>query len=166
MSTSRSERAGRGPGGQRGGGHRIPRARIGEPAVRHRLLLCMIMVAVLALSGRLVWVQGLDASARAQEAIEQRTVTRSIPALRGDIVDRHGTTLASSVQRYDLWVNQMQVDQYLQNSRSAEETGVPAAAAELAPVLGWSVSDTEEALTGDRGFVYLQIGRASCRERV
>src|SRR5690625_4831718 len=49
----------------------------------------------------------------------------------------------------------MQVDQYLQNSRSAEETGVPAAAAELAPVLGWSVSDTEEALTGDRGFVYL-----------
>src|SRR5690625_3156321 len=155
MSTSRSERAGRGPGGQRGGGHRIPRARIGEPAVRHRLLLCMIMVAVLALSGRLVWVQGLDASARAQEAIEQRTVTRSIPALRGDIVDRHGTTLASSVQRYDLWVNQMQVDQYLQNSRSAEETGVPAAAAELAPVLGWSVSDTEEALTGDRGFVYL-----------
>src|SRR5690625_5464386 len=49
----------------------------------------------------------------------------------------------------------MQVDQYLQNSRSAEETCVPAAAAELAPVLGWSVSDTEEALTGDRGFVYL-----------
>src|SRR5690625_6389899 len=73
MSTSRSERAGRGPGGQRGGGHRIPRARIGEPAVRHRLLLCMIMVAVLALSGRLVWVQGLDASARAQERSEEHT---------------------------------------------------------------------------------------------
>ena len=160
MSTSRSKRPGRGPGRRRGAGPRgagppIPRARVGDPAVRHRLLLCMIMVAVMALSGRLVWVQGLDASARAQEAVEQRTVTRSIPALRGDIVDRHGTTLASSVQRYDLWVNQMQVDQYLQNSESAEETGIPAAAAELAPVLGWSVTETEEALTGDRGFMYL-----------
>src|SRR5690625_3358401 len=155
MSTSRSERAGRGPGGQRGGGHRIPRARIGEPAVRHRLLLCMIMVAVLALSGRLVWVQGLDASARAQEAIEQRTVTRAVPALRGDITDRDGTTLASSVERYDLWVNQLQVDSYRAGDADAGITGIPAAAQELAPVLGWSESETREALTGDRGFVYL-----------
>lgn len=155
MSTSRSSRS-TGPGRGGGRGPRIPRARVGSPAVRHRLLLCMIMVAVMALSGRLIWVQGLDASARAQEAIEQRTVTRAIPALRGDIVDRHGTVLASSVERYDLWVNQMQVDQYLENSQSAEVTGIPAAAAELAPVLGWSVEDTEEALTGERGFMYLQ----------
>src|SRR5699024_7362871 len=34
-------------------------------------------------------------------------------------------------------------------------TGIPAAAQELAPVLGWSESETREALTGDRGFVYL-----------
>jgi cell division protein FtsI (penicillin-binding protein 3) len=111
---------------------------------------------VLALSGRLVWVQGLDASARAQEAVAQRTVTRPIPALRGDITDRNGTVLASSVQRYDLWVNQTQVDEYLQNSKTAEVKGVEAAAKELAPVLGWSVSKTEKALTGDAGFSYLR----------
>ncbi|MDN6399191.1 MAG: penicillin-binding protein 2 [Brachybacterium sp.] len=114
----------------------------------------MILVAVLALSGRLIWVQGLDASARAEDAIAQRTVTRTIPALRGDITDRHGTTLASSVERYDLWVNQLQVDQYLENSQTAEATGVEAAAEDLAPVLGWSVADTEEALTGAPGFSY------------
>ncbi|MDN5688539.1 MAG: penicillin-binding protein 2 [Brachybacterium sp.] len=114
----------------------------------------MILVAVLMISGRLVWVQGLDASARAQEAVEQRTVTRSIPALRGDILDRDGTTMASSVERYDLWVNQLQVDQYRQDADEGP-TGIEAAAAELAPVLGWSRSDTEKALTGDRGFVYL-----------
>src|SRR5690606_1560515 len=34
--------------------------------------------------------------------------------------------------------------------------GVKAAAKELAPVLGWSVSKTEKALTGDAGFSYLQ----------
>ncbi|WP_226832003.1 penicillin-binding protein 2 [Brachybacterium sp. FME24] len=120
------------------------------------MLICLIMVAVLMLSGRLVWVQGLDASARAQEAIEQRTVTRTIPALRGDILDRDGTTMASSVERYDLWVNQLQIDQYRQNSTTEEVTGIDAAAQELAPVLGWSVSDTKKALTGDRGFLYLQ----------
>src|SRR5699024_3306909 len=119
----------------------IPRARVGRPAVRHRLLLCMILVAVLALSGRLVWVQGLDASARAQEAIEQRTVTRAVPALRGDITDRDGTTLASSVERYDLWVNQLQVDSYRAGDADAGITGIPAAAQELAPVLGWSESE-------------------------
>lgn len=135
---------------------RVPRARVGAPAVRHRLLICMIMVGVLLLSGRLIWVQGLDASARAQEAVAQRTVTRDIPALRGDILDRNSTTMAHSVERYDLWVNQLQVDQYRKGSKDAEVTGIDAAAQELAPVLGLSVSDTEKALTGDRGFVYLQ----------
>ena len=140
----------------RGAGRpRIPAATVGNPATRHRLLIALIMVAVITLSGRLVWVQGLDASARAQEAVEQRTVTRTIPALRGDIVDRNGTVLASSVQRYDLWVNQLQVDSYLERSKTAEVKGIDAAAQELAPVLGWSVAETEEALTGDRGFVYL-----------
>ena len=70
------------------GSFRVPTARVGSPTVRHRLLLSMIMIAVLALSGRLIWVQGLDASARAEEAVKQRTVTRTIPALRGDILDR------------------------------------------------------------------------------
>ncbi|MEE1618799.1 peptidoglycan D,D-transpeptidase FtsI family protein [Brachybacterium sp. J153] len=139
----------------RGGAPRVPRARVGAPAVRHRLLLCMIMVAVMTLSGRLIWVQGLDASARAQEAVEQRTVTRTIPALRGDILDRNGTALASSVQRYDLWVDQRQVDEYLKNSKSADVKGVEAAARDLAPVFGWTVEETEEALTGDKGFKYL-----------
>jgi cell division protein FtsI (penicillin-binding protein 3) len=70
---------------------------VGDPSTRHRLLITLVLVAVLALSGRLVWVQGLDASARAEEAIAQRTVSRSIPALRGDITDRNGTVLASSM---------------------------------------------------------------------
>lgn len=138
-----------------GGSFRVPVARVGSPVERHRLLIALIMVAVMALSGRLVWVQGLDASARAQEAVAQRTVSRTVPALRGDIVDRNGTVMASSVERYDLWVNQLQVGDYLKNSTKATVKGVPAAAQKLAPVLGWSVSETEEALTGDRGFVYL-----------
>ena len=138
---------------------RLPAATVGTPAVRHRLVLSMIMVAVLALSGRLLWVQGLDASARAQEAQAARTVNRTIPALRGDITDRDGTVLASSVERFDLWVNQRQVDTYNEDDKdavAAGHTGVKAAAEDLAPVLGWTVEDTQKALTGDKGFKYLQ----------
>lgn len=133
----------------------IPAARVGSPAVRHRLLLVLMLIAALALSGRLVWVQGLNANALAQEAIAQRTVTRTIPALRGDILDRNGVVLADSVERYDLWVDQRQVPQFRENSRTATVKGVEAAARELAPVLGWTVAQAEEALTGERGFLYL-----------
>lgn len=136
----------------------IPPARLGEPSTRHRLLIVMVMVAVLALSGRLVWVQGLDATALAQEAVEQRTVTRVIPAMRGDIVDRRGEVLASSVERYDMWVNQLQVDQYTGYGDDDPLEGVEAAARDLAPVLGWSTAKTREALTGERGFQYLAKG--------
>ena len=156
---SRTSRSASGATRPRAGGARgsvLPRSRVGHPATRHRLLIALLLTAVLLLSGRLVWVQGLDASARAQEAIDQRTVTRTIPALRGDITDRDGAVLASSVERYDLWVNQLQVDDYLADDEDAEVTGVEAAAQELAPVLGWSEERTREALTGDRGFSYLR----------
>ena len=133
----------------------IPEPRVGDPSTRHRLLICLILVAVLALSGRLIWVQGLDSSARAEEAIAQRTVTRTIPALRGDITDRNGAVLASSVERYDLWVNQLQVGEYHATSKTAELKGVDAAAKDLAPVLGWTETETRDALTGDAGFAYL-----------
>ena len=155
-STSRSAGGARRPRTSGGLVSRLPASRVGEPATRHRLLITLILVAVLALSGRLVWVQGLDASARAEEAVAQRTVTRTIPALRGEITDRNGTVLASSVQRYDLWVNQLQVDEYRQNSKTAEVKGIDAAAKDLAPVLGWTEAKTKEALTGDAGFSYLK----------
>ncbi len=136
----------------------IPPARVGKPTVRHRLLVVAILIVITALAGRLVWVQGLNSSALAQEAVKQRTAERDIPALRGDILDRDGTVLATSVERYDLWVNQQQVSQYLEKDKDATEKGVAAAAKALAPTLGWSVEDTEAKLTGTRGFVYLLKG--------
>ncbi len=40
--------------------------------------------------------------------------------------------LASSVERYDLWVNQLQVDSYKESAQDGP-TGIEAAAEELAP---------------------------------
>ncbi|MCS6712397.1 penicillin-binding protein 2 [Brachybacterium sp. EF45031] len=139
---------------------RIPPPRVGEPTVRHRFLVVVILLASLALSTRLLWVQGLNSRALAAEARESRTVERTIPALRGDILDRDGKVLAASVERYDLWVDQRQVDEYRAKDEDArpEEKGVKGAARTLAPVLGMTPAEAEKKLSGTRGFVYLSKG--------
>jgi cell division protein FtsI (penicillin-binding protein 3) len=147
-STSRRRSAG-------SSGPLIPAPRVGEPLVRRRLMLALMGGAAVSLGGRLVWVQGLDASARAAEAVDQRKVERTITALRGEIVDRNGAVLARSVERYDLWVNQMQVGDYAPEDEE-QGTGVKAAAKVLSPLLDWDVDETEKELTGDRGFKYLR----------
>lgn len=136
----------------------LPPPRVGTPTSRHGYLVAGIFLVILALALRLVWVQGLNSEALAAEAVKERTYTRTIPALRGDIVDRNGSVLATSVERFDLWVNQKQVGEYLERDSKATEKGVPAAAKALAPVLGWSVEETQAKLTGDRGFSYLLKG--------
>ncbi|PWH07057.1 penicillin-binding protein 2 [Brachybacterium endophyticum] len=118
-------------------------------------MLALMGGAAVTLGGRLVWVQGLDASARAAEAVDQREVDRTIAALRGEIVDRNGAVLARSVERYDLWVNQMQVSDFEPDDEELG-TGVKAAAKVLSPLLDWDMDEAEKQLTGDRGFVYLR----------
>lgn len=147
----------RGAGGSRRAGG-LPPARVGTPRQRHRWILAAVLVCALLLSGRLLWVQGLNAQALAAQAVKDRTATRTIAAPRGEILDDTGAVLASSVERYDLWVNQLQVGDYRDGADDlpADQKGIKGAAQQLAPLLGWSVEKTEKALTGDRGFVYLR----------
>lgn len=152
--TPRSTSGGRGASRARTGGITLA-PQVGSPRTRLQPMLALVMALIVVLGGRLVWVQGFDIPARAEQAVQQRTAVRTVSAVRGDIEDRSGTVLARSVERYDLWVNQKQVGEYLKNSRSAPEKGVPAAAKQLAPLLGWSIEETEAKLTGDKGFVYL-----------
>ncbi|WP_084253041.1 peptidoglycan D,D-transpeptidase FtsI family protein [Devriesea agamarum] len=136
----------------------IPPSRVGNPTTRHRAILAVVLVAILVLAGRLVWVQGLNGQALAAQAREERTVTTDIPAVRGEIMDRNGTVLAASIERYDIWVNQLQVVDYGKNNKKVDVKGVKGAAMKLAPVLGMSVDELEQKLTGKRGFLYLAKG--------
>lgn len=137
---------------------KFPEPKIGEPVVRRRTVLGAILGASALLGGRLVWVQGVDPSTLAAEAVSQRTRTTTLLARRGEITDREGGTLAISVERYDIWANQLQVPDYL--ARDLERgkvsvAGVEAAASALAPVLGLTVAEAREALTGENQFTYL-----------
>ncbi|MFN8078750.1 MAG: penicillin-binding protein 2 [Kineosporiaceae bacterium] len=102
----------------------------------------IVMLFVLSLfGGRLIQLQGLDASAVATAALAKRTVDVTLPARRGAITDAQGAVLAATVDRRDVLV-----DQQLMTHPS---NGGPAAvAAKLAPLLGQTVPALTAKLTG------------------
>lgn len=70
-----------------------------QMVTRRRLRVCLVLVmCVFGLFGaRLFQIQGLDASAYAAQAVKAGSATREDPAPRGQILDRNGVPLASSV---------------------------------------------------------------------
>jgi len=109
-----------------------------------------VLLFVLTLfGGRLVQLQGLDGPALASEAQRQRTATKTLPAHRGDIVDASNATLATTVDRPDLQVDQTLVGKYKKVVAGHEVVlGIPGAARELSAVLSLSQSVVTQRLTG------------------
>ncbi|GAA3535374.1 cell division protein FtsI [Aeromicrobium panaciterrae] len=70
-----------------------------ERASRRRLRFCLaVVVGVFGLfAARLFQIQGLDASAYAAQAVTAGTKKSTVPAPRGEILDRNGVSLAASV---------------------------------------------------------------------
>lgn len=85
-----------------------------QKLTRRRLRACLILVTcIFGLFGaRLFQIQGLDASAYAAKAAEDGTATRTVPAPRGEILDRNGVALASSVDGLTLVANPMTTVDY------------------------------------------------------
>ena len=79
---------------------RRARARRTRGSVTFRLRVGLLVIAVVlsVFAGRLVQLQGLDPHSYAAMAAAEGTVTLTIPATRGDILDRNGEPLADSVE--------------------------------------------------------------------
>jgi cell division protein FtsI (penicillin-binding protein 3) len=111
--------------------------------------------------GRLVQVQGLDASALAAEALRSRTQYQPLFAHRGDIVDSTGDPLATTIELREVRVDQTLVGQY--KRRVGEElvpVGLKGAAEDLAPLLGVPVPALVKQLTGTNRGITLAKGVA------
>jgi cell division protein FtsI/penicillin-binding protein 2 len=101
-------------------------------------LLCFLIIA-----GRAFWLQGVQGSKLASEAVSQQTETVTVPGLRGDLLDRTGNKLAASEDAATIYATPYQVK------------NPPQAAAKLAPILKETKAEVLEALTVESGFSYL-----------
>jgi cell division protein FtsI/penicillin-binding protein 2 len=107
------------------------------------LLFAGFLCAFLLIVCRAFWLQGVEASQLASQALEQQSQIVSVPGLRGSILDRNGTRLASSEDAATIYATPYQVK------------NPPKAAERLAPILKQKKSKVLEALTVESGFSYL-----------
>lgn len=111
-----------------------------------------------ALGGRLLYLQGLDPTGRAQKALEQRTRTIEVPALRGEILDANGNVMARTVQRYNITVDQKSVQDFDRQVKQddgtfkSEKISPVQVVYELADILKMKDNDVKSALDGDSSY--------------
>src|SRR3954452_3534657 len=132
-----------------------------DPTRRSRVALVLMLFLLSLFGGRLVQVQGLDASALAAQALDSRTQSRLLFAHRGDIVDSTGDPLATTVELRDLLVDQTLVGQYKRRvGEDRAAVGLEGAAEDLAPLLGLPVATVVKRLTGSSRGATLATGVA------
>ncbi|MBO0900621.1 penicillin-binding protein 2 [Cellulomonas sp. zg-ZUI222] len=152
----------------RGGGGRPPVRGGGRPpapavpptvvASRPRMLTLVVVLALVLVTfaGRLVHVQVLAGPELAQEARENRMTTASVIGARGEVTDANGVVLATSVERYDISVNQQRIARYQARGSTVGLDGAAGVAARLAPLLDMNAAELGGKLVGDRPFVYVK----------
>lgn len=127
---------------------------------RRQAVLVLVLTVLLVFGGRLVWVQAVEGDELAEQARNVRLSTSVVEAPRGDILDADGELLATSVERYNVGVNQRLVADYVEEDEDGEvvASGATAAARALAPLLGQDAAELGARMVGDSTFVYLARG--------
>ncbi|TDC74214.1 peptidoglycan D,D-transpeptidase FtsI family protein [Streptomyces hainanensis] len=120
-------------------GPRTPKARrdagslrLGSPRPRLRFVGIALTLVMLVFGGRLVQVQAMGAASYAEEASRNRIVTVPLAPQRGDITDRNGNALATTVDAYDITADPSMFTEDATDVADAPEQ----AAALLAPIVG------------------------------
>jgi len=122
---------------------------------RINILVIGIFVLFTLLACQLFRVQVVQASNYQSKAANEMQSTRTIPAPRGDITDVNGIAFARSVSAITVVVDQTQITD-------------PAWVANfVAPILGLSVADVQENITGTRKYsIVLKNGRPALWDKL
>ena len=112
---------------------------------RRRLvgLLAVIILAFVAIVGRLSFVQGFSAGPYAAMGLNERIHTVALPADRGSIFDRNGDELAMSVPQSSVWADPRLVTDPAREAQA------------LAPILHLDVAAVQSRLTRPGAFSYV-----------
>ncbi|KQX79447.1 penicillin-binding protein 2 [Streptomyces clavifer] len=141
-----SGRPGSSPGRPRNGRSRggAPQAiRLGSPRPRLRLISLCLTLVMLAFVIRLLQVQAVDAGAYAAKAEKNRYLEYTIAAERGEITDRGGIALATSVDAHNITA-----DPKMFTPEDSKAPDAPQqAAALLAPILDKDVAELTKKLS-------------------
>jgi cell division protein FtsI (penicillin-binding protein 3) len=137
-----------------------PKVRIGDPVVRQRVVSVLVMLVLAVFAARLVVIQGVRSGELSKEALAQRLVTKEVNTPRADIVDRNGVVLATTVDRYNVGVNQKLLATWKRtaNGTVPAAAGALDAAAILAPILGLEKSELAAKMVGGSTWVYIAKG--------
>jgi len=114
------------------------------PMWRPRFVLLALLAGSLTLTGRALYLQGVNNDFLQAKGESRYARTIEIPATRGRITDRHGDMLAVSTPVRSVWA--------LPSDAKLE----PAQARELARMLEMDVRELNEKLATPRDFVYLK----------
>ena len=107
------------------------------------LLFAAFLLCFLVIVGRALWLQGVQGSSLASQALSQQTETIAVPGLRGSLLDRRGNELAASEDAATIYATPYQVK------------NPPLAAEKLARVLELKPAEVLAALTEESGFSYI-----------
>lgn len=104
---------------------------------------------LIVVAGRLFDIQVVRAAALNQEAIERRGTTTTVFGARGDILDRNGEVLATTVMRYDITVSPKNAGSFMRTLEDGteQEVTVAEASVELGAVLGMSGTAVQSIIT-------------------
>ncbi|MFF4271684.1 peptidoglycan D,D-transpeptidase FtsI family protein [Streptomyces sp. NPDC001536] len=137
------------PAAARPAGPRV--IRLGSPRPRLRMVSLALTLVLIAFAVRLLQVQAVDASTYAAKAEQNRYVGYTLAAERGQITDRSGVALATSVDAYDITA-----DPTLFSRKQLKiDDGPEQAAALLAPILGEDQAELTEKLRTKGQYVKL-----------
>ncbi|MGR8011081.1 peptidoglycan D,D-transpeptidase FtsI family protein [Streptomyces hypolithicus] len=153
----RPQNAGRPGSGARPKAHPAPRRprpaakaprslRLGSPRPRLRFVSFALTLVMLAFVVRLLQVQAVDASAYAAKAEKNRYSSATLPAERGEITDRNGIALATSVDAHDITADPSMFTPAFSKAPDAPRQ----AAALLAPILRKNAGDLAKQLSKPR----------------
>jgi cell division protein FtsI (penicillin-binding protein 3) len=112
-----------------------------------RFLSVCVLVVLALFSGRLVYVQAYLGTDLAASAQAMRTITVTIPAVRGEITDADGIVLATSVTRYDVFADQENIEDWKHSVDGEWLQGAAEAARLLSPILDVPVAELTAKLT-------------------